>query len=322
MFQEGKPLLLLGENLPGLAQGAAPEELVGDHPLWAEAIASAGPWHGSSDGQGNWQSTRIYATGIVLCRTCASALDLAWKLWDMGRLSVWDAVIAGTQWAGRGQVRRPWSSLPGNLHVAWRPMDLPSAWDPLASLIPAWLAARTLARIGGWDIRVKWPNDLLWQDAKVGGILVEQRGGRTLAGMGLNLAAPPRLEAAYDSMIGPGAMNGRIDPVSCWISLVSENISWYQDDLPRLHPEVFLQSFSSVLAWKGRCVRFSEQSGEEPLAAVLLGIDGQGGLMVSVNGKKRTLASGDYRLCSRSGRIRVGGADDVNLFQHSDGDGQ
>ncbi len=301
MVLEGKPLLLLGEDVPGLAQGASPEALAGDHPLWTEAIASAGPWHGSADGQGNWQSTRTCATGIVLCRSCASALDLAWKLWDLKRLSVWDAVIAGTQWAGRGQVRRPWSSLSGNLHVVWRPMELPAAWDPLASLIPAWLAARVLARIGGWDIRIKWPNDLLWQDAKVGGILVEQRGGRTLVGLGLNLVAAPRPDAAHASMVDSTALKGRIDPVNCWISLVSENISWYQKDLPGLQPEVFLQDFSTLLAWKERVVQILEQGRNELVTAVLLGIGAQGGLMVSVDGETRTLSYGDYRLSTGTG---------------------
>lgn len=296
MFQEEKPLLLLGEDFPGLAQGAAPEELAGDHPLWAEAIASAGPWHAASDGQGNWQSTRTSATGIVLCRSCASALDLAWKLWDRKRLSVWDAVIAGTQWAGRGQVRRPWSSLPGNLHVAWRPMELPAAWDPLASLVPSWLAARVLARIGGFDIRIKWPNDLLWQDSKVGGILVEQRGERTLVGLGLNLATTPGSDAMRASMVDSAALQSRVDPVTCWISLVSENVSWYQNSLPQLQPEAFLQDFSTLLAWKGRVVQVLGQGQKEPVTAVLLGIGAQGGLMIRVDNETRTLSSGDYRL--------------------------
>ncbi len=64
----------------------------------------------------------------------------------------------------------------------------------------------------GAAVRIKWPNDLLVDGRKVGGILVEERGGVVVAGLGLNLGGAPR-DHALRATPGaarrlPGARNG------------------------------------------------------------------------------------------------------------------
>jgi len=309
----GKSVFLLGEDIPGLALAGDPESLAREHPLWARSIQELGPWEETgalSIAQGSdkfrhagikgWLSTKTHATGVFLCFSCSSALDLAWQLWQWGLFQDWDAVIAIRQWAGRGQLRRPWSSLPGNLHVVWRHPPLPSGWRGLVSLVPAWLSARVLSQLEGRQILIKWPNDLLWRDGKVGGILVEQRNERTLVGLGVNLEAAPQPAGLRESVVGGAALRGRINPVNCWNLLVSEYVNWYQNILPSLHPEDFLQNFSAVLAWKGRPVLLHEHGCENGLPAVVLGISAEGGLKVSVEGVTRTVFPGDIRLASCS----------------------
>lgn len=304
-----KPIFLLTEDIPGLVLGGDPESLAREHPLWAQSIKDFGPWTEtgilSIDFAANedrpaairgWESARTCATGIFLVQSCSSALDVAWKFLRWGMFQDWDAVIAVRQWTGRGQVRRPWSSLPGNLHVVWRQPALPAGWDGLASLVPAWLAARTLADLD-LEIRIKWPNDLLWQDRKVGGILVEQRGEQMLVGLGLNLAACPSPVAIRGQAAVPGAaLEGRISPVNCWNLLVSKSINWYQNCLSRFRPEGFIREFSTILAWQGRHVLFHEHGREDGLQAVVFGVSTDGGLIVSTKGATRTVFSGDIRL--------------------------
>lgn len=301
-------MFLLAEDIPGLAQGGEPADLAREHFLWAEDVAGWGPWARTaglpiaqltSNPQGmfsGWLSTKTSALGVVVCLACSSALDLGWKLQQQGLMREWDAVITARQWAGRGQVRRPWCSLPGNLHVAWRQPDLPEVWGGLASLVPAWLAAMAMSKLG-LEVQVKWPNDLLWQGGKVGGILLEERGGVCLAGLGLNLVAVPEAERMRERATVQGAaLDGRISPVNCWNLLVSESVNWYQNSLPRLHPEDFIRDVSAILAWKGRRVLLHEHGCENGLSAVLLGLSADGGLMLSVDGVTRTIFSGDIRL--------------------------
>ena len=47
------------------------------------------------------------------------------------------------------------------------------------------------------SLMLKWPNDLLLDNSKLAGILLERSGDRVVAGFGVNLATAPRLS-------GPG----------------------------------------------------------------------------------------------------------------------
>lgn len=69
--------------------------------------------------------------------------------------------------------------------------------DPLATTLSL---AAGLALIEAVDVAspghalmLKWPNDLLLNNAKLAGILLERSGDRVVIGFGVNLAAPPDL---------------------------------------------------------------------------------------------------------------------------------
>ncbi|MEM7613110.1 MAG: biotin--[acetyl-CoA-carboxylase] ligase, partial [Pseudomonadota bacterium] len=85
------------------------------------------------------------------------------------------AVLALHQTAGRGRRGRQWRSAPqAGLYasVAYTYDRMP---DQIAALTLALgvCVARTLESLGLGDAMLKWPNDLVWQDRKLGGILVE-----------------------------------------------------------------------------------------------------------------------------------------------------
>lgn len=106
------------------------------------------------------------------------------------------ALVADEQVSGRGSRGRAWSSPRGGLwlSVLARPA---TAGLELLSLRAGLAVADVLDRLGGGSrVGLKWPNDLMLDDRKVGGILCEARWqGGTLAwvviGLGLNVANPP-----------------------------------------------------------------------------------------------------------------------------------
>jgi BirA family transcriptional regulator, biotin operon repressor / biotin---[acetyl-CoA-carboxylase] ligase len=61
----------------------------------------------------------------------------------------------------------------------------------------------------GASLSLKWPNDLLLEDAKLAGVLLERSGERIAVGIGVNLAAAPSIEgrrtASLDGAIAPKA---------------------------------------------------------------------------------------------------------------------
>ena len=111
-------------------------------------------------------------------------------------------VLADAQTAGRGRMARSWFSPSGvNLYgslVIRITIDAPrlSAWLSWLPLMAALGAAEAIDIVSGVPIAVKWPNDLLINERKVGGILCESgasaaAGPFQVIGIGINLNGIP-----------------------------------------------------------------------------------------------------------------------------------
>lgn len=120
-----------------------------------------------------------------------SSFALAWRLLEEGMLPEWGAVLCSCQTEGRGQLRRPWHSPRGNLYATFRLPDVPLFHGDTAALAVGYILLLALRSLG-FPLMLKWPNDLmLAEKAKIGGILLEERSGVVLAGVGINLAEAP-----------------------------------------------------------------------------------------------------------------------------------
>jgi BirA family biotin operon repressor/biotin-[acetyl-CoA-carboxylase] ligase len=104
--------------------------------------------------------------------------------------------MAEFQTAGRGRRGRRWSTPLGAglcLSAAWR-FAAPSPDLGALSLAVGVAARRAIAAESGVEAGLKWPNDLVWEGRKLGGILVEATaaggGQRVIAGLGINVALP------------------------------------------------------------------------------------------------------------------------------------
>ncbi|QHI98941.1 biotin--[acetyl-CoA-carboxylase] ligase [Xylophilus rhododendri] len=106
-------------------------------------------------------------------------------------------LVAEHQTAGRGRLGRGWQAAPGSALTFSFGLPLaPREWSGL-SLVAGVAIAEALHP----DLGLKWPNDLWWQDRKIGGILVETVGAGdadaeryVVVGAGLNIAQPPSPE--------------------------------------------------------------------------------------------------------------------------------
>ena len=109
----------------------------------------------------------------------------------------WTLVAAGHQTGGRGRHGRVWIDRPGRAllcSVVLRP-DWPAAAIGLASLAAGVAMAEAASAVSGASVGCKWPNDLLVDGRKVGGILGESellgdRVTHVVVGAGVNLAPP------------------------------------------------------------------------------------------------------------------------------------
>lgn len=111
--------------------------------------------------------------------------------------------LAEMQQIGRGRQGRSWLSPFGAslaLSLLWR-FKAPSAAVGL-SLATGIAVARVLRQVGVAGVGLKWPNDVLCQGRKLGGILLESGnspgGFYVVAGIGLNVALPRTVATAID----------------------------------------------------------------------------------------------------------------------------
>ena len=160
--------------------------------------------------------------------TCGSTNDAARELAAAGAPEG-TVVVANEQTAGRGTKGRSWHSAPGlGLYVSTllRPAPGDLSLLPLA----AGVAARDAVESShGLSARLRWPNDILFDGRKLGGVLCESSiaGGRpefAILGIGLNVNHgpgdfPSDLRASAVS-IG-GALGRRADPGRLFAALLA-----------------------------------------------------------------------------------------------------
>jgi len=113
-------------------------------------------------------------------------------------------LAAEEQTAGRGRRGRRWHSTPGAglTFSLGRRIRRPARELAALSLVAGVAAARALRALGVQRAALKWPNDLLVDSAKLGGILVEARtpggtreGSYAVIGLGINCRRTPGLAA-------------------------------------------------------------------------------------------------------------------------------
>ncbi len=157
-------------------------------------------------------------------------------------------VVSARQTGGRGRTGAPWQSAPRAVAAS-----LALALEP--SKRPTFSLEGGLAWISGLPagVSLKWPNDLMVNEVKVGGVLVESSSGVTVIGSGLNLwwpAPPPGIGALYEtdpgSELGLALARGWVDRLleaadrpwdlagyrrNC--STIGQSISWEPDGTGR-----------------------------------------------------------------------------------------
>ncbi|MCC7442653.1 MAG: biotin--[acetyl-CoA-carboxylase] ligase [Bdellovibrionales bacterium] len=233
---------------------------------------------------------------------CGSTNDVARTLAEAGAPSgSW--VAARRQSSGRGRAGREWKSTEGNLHlsVVLRP-DRRELWTwiPLAAAVAAARAAEAVAPAARGALRIKWPNDLAVDGAKLGGILCEASGGAgvngfVIVGVGLNVAGAPALaDRATAALSSLGAKAG-LEPLA-------EGVRWALvqecENLEAHGPDGVEEAFWSR-AWrkKGENVEWDDAEGGG--SGSLVGLGPAGELVVQlIDGRERRLISEEVRLGS------------------------
>lgn len=118
--------------------------------------------------------TKFMAKKIHYFQALSSTMDFALQL-GMNQAPEGTIVVAESQTKGRGRLGRVWSSPKYKgiyLSLILKPKILPNQAS-LLTLLSAVSICEAIKEITGLDIKIKWPNDVMLYNKKLGGILTE-----------------------------------------------------------------------------------------------------------------------------------------------------
>jgi BirA family biotin operon repressor/biotin-[acetyl-CoA-carboxylase] ligase len=204
----------------------------------------------------------------------SSTQRAACDLLESGRACVGHIVVADQQTAGRGRLGRVWTSPPGGLYVTF---IVPR--DRLLALRAGLAAARALEALGV-AVELKWPNDLVVGERKLGGILIEADANVARVGIGINLTTSPLGDATCLLDLG---VRGDRDALVRTI---------YSGLVTRESEASILESYRTRSATLGRRVRIGVTAGRT-VAGRAVGIDALGRLLVETQDGVEVVSCGD-----------------------------
>lgn len=209
------------------------------------------------------------------------------------------ALIAERQTGGRGRRGKTWASpLAAHLYLSLsRQFSGGLARLGGLSLVAGVATAEALHESGYADVRLKWPNDLVVEGRKLGGLLVEGGGEhagpvRAVIGLGLNVRMPDAMVATLDQ---PWIDLARLIDSAHSRNAVAARL------LTHLLPALDQFDAEGLAPFLARYARFDALTGREVVVhlagesqiGIATGIAEDGALRVRVEGEERVFHAGE-----------------------------
>lgn len=209
--------------------------------------------------------------------------------------------LAEYQSQGQGRRGRHWQSPFGsNLYCSllWH-SPLPPARLGALSLAMGVAIARLLRTKGCPSVGLKWPNDLMSDQGKLGGILIQLQGeaqgpSDLVLGMGLNLRMPAssaeRIDQPWTDLHRLGCSWPRSQLAGALIQAVFDALDLYEHQ----GLAAFMDDWQRLDLWLGKDVVIHQ--GEQRISGRYAGIDSQGFLLLETDSGRKAFHSGEVSL--------------------------
>ncbi|HEX3914371.1 MAG TPA: biotin--[acetyl-CoA-carboxylase] ligase [Steroidobacteraceae bacterium] len=216
-----------------------------------------------------------------------------------------DVCVAELQHAGRGRLGRRWIAPFGGgiaMSLGWTCSDVVRTL-PALSLGVGVAVSRALERAGAVGISLKWPNDIWFEDRKLGGVLIELRaeaGGpaHVVIGVGINVwlseaarneirASGTRAAAVADACERPPSRNLAVG------AILDELLSMLLQ-YERCGFAAFRDAWSALDGLYGRAAQVVV--GQNTVLGIARGVDSDGALLLETDHHMQRFVSGEASL--------------------------
>lgn len=192
------------------------------------------------------------------------------------------------QTLGRGRQGNTWTSLENSIALSF--VIKPSEVLTLTSLEVGALICNFFKN---YDLKLKWPNDLLTHDGfKCGGILCQNSSGLILVGVGLNLGKSQRLSKSEEFKFGRSSI--------CDVELSKDHLKKISYDLYKYILENRMCSKSIMKVWNSKCFHLNKKvsliDNSFSISGIFSGIGEKGEALILDSGHIKKLYSGSLYL--------------------------
>lgn len=206
---------------------------------------------------------------------------------------------AELQLSGRGRRGRTWVSPFGaNLAVSLGiALDRPAAELGGVSLVVGLAALDALEQLGIAGLALKWPNDLLLNDAKLGGILIELaqgHGTELVVGLGLNVSLPDSVRRALPEAVADLASVAVPPGRSRLVATIASSVVEFLSEFDRIGFAPFIPTFNQRHHYHGRECRVLGSDGAQ--YGVVSGVAEGGELILETPQGPRNFHGGEVSL--------------------------
>jgi BirA family transcriptional regulator, biotin operon repressor / biotin---[acetyl-CoA-carboxylase] ligase len=224
-----------------------------------------------------------------------------WIRANAGQFGDGQWVRADRQTAGRGRMGRQWQMPEGNLAMSGLIRPQPGEGNPAELGFVAALALHDVicAHVDSARLELKWPNDLNLDGAKLSGILLEREGDVLVLGVGVNVAAAPKLpDRATISLADVGVFVAAADVAEALArAFAARRAEWRAGGLAPIRE-----------AWLARAHPIGTplwvSSGEGRIAGAFAGLGAEGALLLDgADGARHVIHAGDVWRATPAGDV-------------------
>jgi BirA family biotin operon repressor/biotin-[acetyl-CoA-carboxylase] ligase len=265
--------------------------------------------------------TRIFGQSVIYVEQTGSTNT---ELKRLARLGAPEGLlyIANEQLVGRGRLERSWVAPAGSsllTSLLFKPGNfLAPVQAQRLTMVCAVAMVEAVERETGVQLRLKWPNDLMWQDGKkLGGVLTEtelegERLNWVVVGLGLNVNVDfsRQTQATPDRLGRPGSGSAPLAETATSLSMILGQdtdtlrlgiVQAYLEGVERGY-EALKQGQSPRQAWENRLIGIGQRInvtvlGEKRFEGKMVGVDENGALRLQQDdGEIIAILAGDVTL--------------------------
>lgn len=192
-------------------------------------------------------------------------------------------VFSDLQTNGRGRHGREWRAPIGGL---WFSFDMPCSVNSLFTIAIGVAIREVLEEVYNVDVKLKWPNDLILNNKKVGGILCERFNSKIIVGIGINTNVNIIDEPKATTFINE--IRKTIDNYEIMKKIITkckeivkfrmnEAVACFRKNMAYLGEECFISAIKSK--------------------AIIMDITDSGELIIKLDGNIKKISAGEINVC-------------------------